>query len=60
MVKGVVEGWASNFASIWLVGGITFLLKGISAIYPTKILKKVYARPLYNVKNIKQIGWFEI
>lgn len=50
--QGVVEGWASTIASIWLVGGITFLLLGIIAIYLAKIFQEVKARPLYVVKEI--------
>ena len=50
--EGVVEGWASTIASIWLVGGITFLLLGIIAIYLAKIFQEVKARPLYGIKSI--------
>lgn len=48
---GVVQGWASTIASIWLVGGISFLLLGIIAIYVAKIFQEVKNRPLYIIKN---------
>lgn len=54
--EGVVQGWASTLASIWLVGGITFLFLGIVAIYLAKIFQEVKSRPLYNVKNIIKGG----
>jgi putative glycosyltransferase len=52
-LDGVVQGWASTIASIWLVGGITFLLLGIIAIYLAKIFQEVKNRPVYIVKNRK-------
>lgn len=54
--KGVVRGWPSTIASIWLVGGITFLLLGIIAIYLAKIFQEVKSRPLYNIKNVIRGG----
>ena len=54
--KGMVQGWPSTIASIWLVGGITILLLGVIAIYLGKIFQEVKSRPHYHVKNIHSRG----
>lgn len=51
--KGVdVEGWASILASIWLVGGMIFLVLGIFGIYLSKMFLEIKNRPLTIVRNV--------
>jgi putative glycosyltransferase len=47
-----VEGWASILASIWLVGGMIFLVLGIFGIYLSKMFLEIKNRPLTIVRNV--------
>lgn len=54
-VLGVdVEGWASILASVWLIGGMIFLVLGIFGIYLSKIFLEIKSRPLTLIKKIHQ------
>lgn len=47
-----VEGWASILASIWLIGGMIFLVLGIFGIYLSKMFLEIKNRPLTVIKHI--------
>jgi putative glycosyltransferase len=47
-----VAGWASIFASVWLIGGIIMFTLGIIGIYLSKIYLEVKNRPSTIIKNI--------
>lgn len=47
-----VEGWASIVASVWLVGGMIFLVLGIFGIYLSKMFLEIKNRPLTIVRNV--------
>jgi putative glycosyltransferase len=47
-----VEGWASILASVWLIGGMIFLVLGIFGIYLSKIFLEIKSRPLTLIKEI--------
>ncbi|SRR5260221_7901020 len=47
-----VEGWASILASIWLIGGLIFLVLGIFGIYLSKMFLEIKNRPLTIVRNV--------
>ncbi len=47
-----VEGWASILASVWLIGGMIFLVLGIFGIYLSKMFLEIKSRPLTLIKEI--------
>jgi putative glycosyltransferase len=47
-----VEGWASILASVWLIGGMLFLVLGIFGIYLSKIFLEIKNRPITLIKEI--------
>ncbi len=47
-----VEGWTSILASIWLIGGMIFLVLGIFGIYLSKMFLEIKNRPLTIVRNV--------
>jgi putative glycosyltransferase len=47
-----VEGWASILASLWLIGGMIFLVLGIFALYLSKMFLEIKNRPLTVIKEI--------
>ncbi|HMI64808.1 MAG TPA: glycosyltransferase family 2 protein [Cyclobacteriaceae bacterium] len=47
-----VEGWASILASIWLIGGLIFLVLGIFGIYLSKMFLEIKNRPLTVIRNV--------
>jgi putative glycosyltransferase len=47
-----VEGWASILASVWLIGGMIFLVLGIFGIYLSKMFLEIKRRPLTIVKKL--------
>lgn len=47
-----VEGWASIMASVWLIGGMLFLVLGIFSIYLSKMFLEIKNRPLTIVRNV--------
>jgi len=49
---GVVSGWASLMASIWLLGGMIIAFLGIIGIYLSKIFLEVKRRPLSIIRRI--------
>lgn len=50
-----VDGWASILASVWLIGGMIFLVLGIFGVYLSKIFLEIKSRPLTLIKKIYQI-----
>lgn len=49
---GVLSGWTSVMASIWLLGGMTISFVGIIGIYLSKIFSETKQRPYTIVKHI--------
>ena len=47
-----VEGWASILASLWLIGGLIFLVLGIFGIYLSKMFLEIKDRPLTVIRNV--------
>lgn len=47
-----VEGWASIMASVWLIGGMLFLVLGVFSIYLSKMFLEIKNRPLTIVRNV--------
>lgn len=47
-----VEGWASILASIWIIGGMIFLVLGIFGVYLSKMFLEIKNRPLTIVRNV--------
>jgi putative glycosyltransferase len=47
-----VEGWASIMASVWLIGGMVFLVLGIFSVYLSKMFLEIKNRPLTIVRNV--------
>lgn len=47
-----VEGWASILASLWLIGGLIFLVLGIFGIYLSKMFLEIKNRPLTVIRNV--------
>lgn len=48
----IVEGWASILASVWLIGGMIFLVLGIFGVYLSKMFLEVKGRPLTIIKKV--------
>lgn len=53
---GMPEGWTSVFISIYLVGGIILVMLGTVGLYVGNIFNEVKERPLYVVKDTKNMG----
>lgn len=52
-IKGTtVEGWSSNFISIWFLGGAQLLCIGIIGEYLGKVYKETKKRPIYFIEDI--------
>lgn len=47
-----VDGWASIMASVWLIGGMIFLVLGIFSIYLSKMFLEIKNRPLTIIRNV--------
>lgn len=47
-----VEGWASILASVWLIGGLIFLMLGIFGLYLSKMFLEIKNRPLTLIKHV--------
>ena len=53
LFKGnVVQGWTSNFVSIWFFGGIQLLGIGIIGEYLGKVYKETKQRPVFLIEEI--------
>lgn len=49
---GLLEGWTSMIASIWLIGGMIILCIGFIGLYLSKIFIEVKSRPRTIIKKI--------
>lgn len=48
----VMPGWTSILISVWLVGGLTFFLLGVIALYVSHIFKEVKDRPRVLIRGV--------
>lgn len=47
-----LEGWTSLVASVWLMGGLSFIFMGVIGIYLSKIFLEVKQRPYTTIRKI--------
>lgn len=56
LIYGVaIEGWTSVMVSIYLIGGLVFLNLGVLGLYIGRIFDETKKRPLYIIRDVKNI-----